>query len=180
MNETPFGDYAFNELKRIFGHDNVIREWSVAKNSQDAFTRDFYCPRVDYAVGPFNIDAMIDDNNRRINDTYQDHRELLRRLEHASNRVNEIEMTNPNPRCFLAIELENMRDPKHELGSLINASAIGKIGIVITENDVAFNSFVRIKKYLDYLLDVKKTRFAPKNILILRKQDFIDVLAREE
>jgi hypothetical protein len=167
------------ELEQIFGRHNVIKEWDVAKNSQDAFTRELYCPRVDYAIGPFNIDACIINNNRSINEACEKHGELLQRFKSVSDKADRILETNRNPRCFLAIELEDQTSRKHRLGSLINASAIGKIGIIVASNDSVFSSFVKIRNYLDFLLDVWKTRYAPKNVLILREGDFLEALKRE-
>jgi len=167
------------ELERVFGRHNVIEEWDVAKNSSDAFTRKLYCPRVDYAIGPFNIDAHIIDNNKSIIEASEKYGELVQRFKLVSDRANSILEANPNPRCFLAIELEDKTSRKHRLGSLINASAIGRIGIIVASNDEVFSSFVKIRSYLDFLLDVGKTRYAPKNVLILREGDFLEALKRD-
>lgn len=54
-------------LDRIFGNNNVVPEWSIAKNSKDIVTRNLYCPRVDFAVDPFNITSDRTRNNDVIN-----------------------------------------------------------------------------------------------------------------
>jgi len=55
------------------------------------------------------------------------------------------------------------------LGDIINASSIGKIGIIIPWDDKAFNAFERIKNYLDFIKTVKKTSYGPKNLLMIPK-----------
>ena len=50
----PEDDELLNLLKDVFGEEKVIRNQDVAKNSEDAYTRGIYVPRIDYAVGPFN------------------------------------------------------------------------------------------------------------------------------
>jgi hypothetical protein len=62
MNATEYQKALFEKLKCIFGDANIEKEWDVARNSQDDFTRDIYCPRLDIALGPFNIDKQIETN----------------------------------------------------------------------------------------------------------------------
>ncbi len=50
----PEDDELLNLLKDVFGEEKVIRNWDVAKNSEDAYTRELCVPKIDYAVGPFN------------------------------------------------------------------------------------------------------------------------------
>jgi len=103
----------FTQLKQLFGNENVIQEWDVAKNSQDAYTRELYCPRVDFAVGPFNIDANIDYNNMLIERAYQKYRRLLELLKSRSDSEDKTLEPNENPRCFLVIEVEDKSSRKH-------------------------------------------------------------------
>jgi len=166
----------FTQLKQLFGNENVIQEWDVAKNSQDAYTRELYCPRVDFAVGPFNIDANIDYNNMLIERAYQKYRRLLELLKSRSDSEDKTLEPNENPRCFLVIEVEDKSSRKHRLGSIVNASALGKIGIIVASNQRVFESLVKIRKYLEFLERVRKTRSAPENIIIITRENFRKIL----
>jgi len=166
----------FIQLKRSFGDENVIKEWDVAKNSKDAYTRELYCPRVDFAVGPFNIDANIDYNNKLIEESCQKYKELLELLKSRSDIKDKALEPNENPRCFIAIEVEHKNSRKHRLGSLVNASALGKIGIIVASNERVFTSFVKIRKYLEFLEQAKKTRNVPENVIILTRENFLKSL----
>jgi hypothetical protein len=170
----------FTQLKRVFGDKNVIKEWDVAKNSKDAYTRELYCPRVDFAVGPFNIDTNIDYNNRLIEESYQKYRELLELLESKSDIKDSALEPNKNPRCFIVIEVENKNSRKHRLGSLVNASALGKIGIIVASSDRVFTSFVKIRKYLAFLNQAQKIEIFPKNVMIITKENFMKSLSNAE
>ena len=63
-------DTIHNRLNEVFGQAHVHKEWDVAKDSQDNYTRKLYCPRIDFAVGPFNIDRNLDENNDRISQKF--------------------------------------------------------------------------------------------------------------
>lgn len=62
------------------------------------------------------------------------------------------------------------------MGSLINASGLGKIGIIVASSDQVFSSFVKIRKYLEFLERVRKTRSAPENVIIITREDFLKSL----
>jgi hypothetical protein len=167
-----------NRLSEIFGRANVISEWSVANNSQDDLTHRFYCPRIDIVVGPFNIDRQVWRNNARIIDAYQDNRPLFTLLQGASDVQNQALEHNDNPRCLLAIEIENRTGTKHRMGSILNASAIGAVGIMIVNNPKSFESMVKIREYLKYLNFVGKTNYNPQNIMILLSDNFYNIINR--
>jgi hypothetical protein len=154
-------------LSKIFGESSVDKEWDVAKNSQDEFTRNLYCPRIDIAVGPFNKTRDVEINIEGINNAHKQFRSFIGGL----NMISEVRLKacNENPRCFIAIEIEKRGTRKHMLGDIINASSIGKIGIIVPWDDKARNAFERIKRYLDFIKTVKKTSYSPKNLLIVRR-----------
>ena len=163
-----------NLLGQLFRKDNVIPEWDVAKNSMDAYTRSLYCPRVDFAVGPFNIDANVHQNQRLINEMYEKHMRFIEQLKSKSDKRSRELSLNKNPRCFLAIEIENKTSRKHRLGSLVNASVLGKVGIILAWNPKVFQSFVKILNYLEYAESVGKQRYGIQNALIVEKEDFFE------
>lgn len=169
-----------NLLCEIFGDDDVIPEWDVAKNSRDAYTRSLYCPRVDFAVKPLNIDANLDWNNEQINRTYNMFQWLIGELKSKSNKKRKNLELNENPRCFLVVEIENETDPKWLLGTIVNSSALGKVGIVIAWNPRVFRSLLRIVKYLEYIESVGKAKYSGfvRNVLIVKKEDFFEVCQR--
>lgn len=172
-------DEIVTRLKQIFGDSEVKPEWDVAKDSEDAYTRKLYCPRIDVAVGPFNIDRNIFFNNRRITEAYERHRTLIKRMKSVSDVPNQNMVLNENPRCFLAIEIENRSSRKHRLGSMVNASAMGKIGIILAANSSAFKSIVKIREYLKFVESVGKAKYNPRNLIIVLVDDFLDILEKK-
>jgi len=170
-----------NSLRRIFGENNIKKEWDVAKDGRDDFTRELYCPRLDIAVGPFNVDRNVNHNDMEIERTVRTHRNLISRMLRYSERrvgnINEfLRNKNENPRCFLAIEIENSGSSKHMLGNIANVSIIGSIGIVIPFNDKKLSLCKRIRKYIAFATDVGKIKTIFKNVLIINKENFLQVL----
>jgi len=165
-----------DKLRIIFGENNVISEWNVAKHSKDDLTRELYCPRIDIVVGPFNIDRNLDQNNALIQRAHEARRELIEAIKGRSDIRDEEFIPNENPRCLIAIELENKTERKHRIGNIVNASAIGRIGIIATNSEVEFGKMVKIRKYLDFLLAVGKTKYYPQNVMLIRAGDLADVL----
>jgi len=167
----------FNLLEEVFGQGNVLKEWDIAKNSRDALNRELqYCPRIDYAIKPLNIDGEIEHNNELINNSYKKYENLLNNLRDKSLGYG-FWTINMNPRCFLAIEYENKTTTKHRVGSLINAGAMGKIGIIVAKNAPTFNSYKRILSYLEYLEMHKKQKMV-NNFFVITINEFEESLRK--
>lgn len=62
---------------------------------------------------------------------------------------------NANARCLLAIEIETASTKKHNMGSIVNAAYLGRIGIAIGYSEKALKAFLRIVNCLGYF-SVKK------------------------
>ena len=166
-----------SKLRRMFGTNQVISEWNVAKDSRDALGRKLYCPRIDIAVGPFNIDGNVVRNREMIDNAYLRYENFICKLNSVSDGKISTEHLNKNPRCFLAIEIENTGTRKHRLGSIVNAAAIGKVGIIVTFTKESNNSFRKIRKYLQFIRNVKKiVEDISKNVIIISKNDFSNIL----
>ncbi len=171
----------FHELERIFGQDQVKSEWDVAKDSGDDFNRDLYCPRLDLAVGPFNITREIDHNTDAITKFISNNNELIKSLVRVA-EVQNIDVTdfetrfNHNARCGLAIEVENSGSSKIMLGDLLNASIMGAIGIVVPLNETNRRSFIRLVRFVDFAVKVGKTREIVSNVLIMDAHKFMQIL----
>jgi len=169
-------------LKDIFGECNVKKEWDVAKESEDDLTRDSYCPRVDVAVGPFNL-TRNGNNLRQIDEMIEQRRGFLKKLFEFSEIHSLVSrelgfekflnIRNENPRCLLAIEIENSGSSKHMLGNIANVSILGAIGVVIPFNDTKLKLCKRIKKYLKHAIIVKKIpKDIFRNVIIIEKNNF--------
>jgi len=167
-------DVAFRGLE-------VRRQWDVCKGSKDALRRRrprlYYCPKPDYAVGPFNTDGnRIDEVRREIDGTYARFETTIRRILSSDQWLNDFE-PNDNPRCFLAIEVEDRNSTKHRMGSILNACALGKVGIVIGANESTYRSLMRIREYLRLVEEFGKARLSPKNVAILTCERFRSALS---
>jgi hypothetical protein len=102
--------------------------------------------------------------------------EILRSLDNKIMKEFNESLLNRNPRCFLAIEIENTGTRKSRLGSIINASAIGKIGIVVAWNNEVLRELEKIEDYLRFLREVGKIPEAFRNVMFIRKDQFRHVL----
>lgn len=178
MNGKQYQGKIFKKLRKIFNHKNVKWEWDVSKDAGDIFRRqnnNSYIPRIDLAIGPFNIDRNVLKNIESINHQsgqYRFIKEFKEKL--GSNNLN------PNPRCLLAIEICFSGDSKRLLGDLTNASMMGLIGIVVA-NDIILPKINAIKGYVEKLVRVGK---APKalfsNLIILSVSEFNKLLRKQK
>jgi hypothetical protein len=168
-----------SQLKGIFGKRRVKSEWSVAKGSRDAWTRDLYCPIIDIAVGPFNTKRNVYVDREKINRAYLKYKYFAEKLQNATGTKIDDECLNANPRCLFAIEIENETDAKAMLGSIVNAAAVGKIGIMVAFNRKSYSYLIKLRKYLRFIKDVHKVQEdISKNVIIISKNEFAAILER--
>lgn len=156
------------ELKKLFsekfGRTNVKKEWRSDVDAEDWLRfGDIYAPRPDIAVGPFNIE--VGRNISEIEDVFHQKINFFNQLGISNFSFNE------NPRCLIAIEIENSNKGKHMLGNIINASLLGKVGIIVTLREEFFNEAKNICNYLNGAFERKKIGYNPSNIAIIRYED---------
>jgi hypothetical protein len=151
-------------LQRHFADVRV--EWSVVTNATDSMARDIarYAPRVDVAVGPFNVTPGPDDRIVAELLPHEFHARFVGRPE------------NPNPRCLLAIEVVFSGSSKHIMGDILNAGALGLYGIVIGTQSL-MPKIQRISAYLRRLDDLEKLPPLFRNVVLLSTAE-VDALSR--
>jgi hypothetical protein len=76
----------------------------------------------------------------------------------------------------LCIEIEDSGSRKHCLGNLVNASALGRIGLLIARSEKILRTFVRQRVYLRFLANVEKNSFRTDNALVLSAEQFDECL----
>jgi hypothetical protein len=180
IESKTFQHELYGKLGDKFPHSH--KEWRTFSD----FTH--YAPRVDIAIGPFSttefgnqrleIDETYMENSTWLHQLFDFHRENMANylIEYQLPDFDEIINFNNNPRCFLAIEIENKNSKKHVLGSIVNASSLGKIGIGIPMRDYTFRTFARILNYLSFLKNVGKNTFHTNNFLLIRKEQILSIL----
>jgi len=175
MTPKKYQPIAKRKLKKIYSE--VKTEWTSIRGDKN-----IYSPRVDLAVGPFAIDRRYeneyDDLMREskifIKSLIANHNENLRSfdLELEDNYFEKLFDFNRNSRCLLCIEIENKVSRKHLIGGLVNASALGRVGILIPWTPEKLKAFMKLRNYLKFLGQVDKNTFKTDNILILTKDQF--------
>jgi hypothetical protein len=169
-----------DNLKQVFNIDAIQEEWS---SMRDEYDLSIYSPRLDVTVGPFAT-------HERLGYVYDEMlrtpkvEEFVRKLVEY-NRIDlerygdgfvvpgqyeDIMYMNHNARCFMAIEIEHLVSRKHLMGGAINASALGRFGIVIPWSDEKLRAFVKLVRYLHYLRYAEKNTFDTSNLLIVTKE----------
>jgi hypothetical protein len=123
-----------------------------------------YAPRVDIAVGPFNITRGRNSKIPKTPIVPDKLRALFKDLD-----------PNKNPRCLLAIEVIYSGSSKHVLGDILNASALGLYGLVIGL-DTQMPKIRRIHEYLKTLADLEKIPWLFQNVVAISTAEFDDLL----
>lgn len=160
-------------LRKYFNPTLIKKEWDISKNATDIFRHRpaIYAPRLDIAVGLFNINRDNSEENKH--EIFLNKRKPL--IKKLLDRIDP-RFLNKNPRCLLAIEVSFSGTSKHFMGDLINASMMGLIGIVIT-NDKNEKKISKISKYLTALQGVEKLPFnLCGNVLIFHEEDLVSLI----
>ena len=178
------------------GYESQVRvPWSAFGGQG----RRIYSPKVDIAVGPFAIERRYEDEYDRMVNSY--HRlidtwiDMFRQnwqsviggrywrvsphspsvtpsgyrdfIEHGANR---------NARCFIAIEVENEKSRKHLMGSIINAGALGRVGILVAWQEKVLRAAIRMREYFDFLQEAEKRTFNMSDVIVLSRNQLADSL----
>lgn len=189
MNTIQYQSKLFQKLCEKFS--KVENEWTAFKNK----TANQYTPRVDIAVGPFNdIDDEIKSADRMLEYNKLVRSSLVKSfLQKAYNyhTINldlsmytsvapasfaEVIEYNRNPRCLIAIEIENKNTRKHIMGSIVNAASLGKIGIGVGFSSESTKTFLRIVNYLSRLKAVGKNAYDTANFLVLTREQMDELV----
>lgn len=166
---------AQKELKMLFskkfGKENVKSEWRSNASAEDWLKfGGIYAPRPDITIGPFNI--VEGRNTADIEAVFTQNSTFFNRLDLPNSS------TNKNPRCLIAIEIENSGSSKHMIGNIINASLLGKVGIIVTLRDKFYGEAERIYKYLEGAFERKKIELNPSNVVIKKYDELRRVLSQ--
>lgn len=164
---------AVRKLSQRFG-DACVEEWPAFTGAGRP-----YSPRLDIAVGPFAVEEL------KFGSKYDrlqiHHRAFLKTLwrYHEQNLVkynggmavpfDHAIGANHNARCFLAIEIENAVSRKHLMGGAVNATALGRLGIIVGWTDEKVKALVQLWRYLNYLGTHEKPTFPLANLFILSR-----------
>ncbi len=163
------------KLQGIYPDQDVEIEWTSIRGDSSV-----YSPRVDAAVGPFATENkhieeysnLLETSEDFIRKLIQKHNENLKSfdLDIDEHLFTILKHFNQNARCLLCVEIENKVSRKHILGGFVNASALGRVAILIPWTSEKLKAFVKLRNYLGFLASVGKNTFKTDNILILTRE----------
>lgn len=166
--------YRLNMLLEL----EIKKEWA---SMQEERALQIYSPRIDVAVGPFATEESLELTYNEILERWPVQQfirvlvEFNRQNLHqygdfvVPREYDQISHLNFNARCLLAIEIENKVSRKHLMGGAINASALGRLGIVIPWSEDKLHAFIKLVRYLHYLRNAQKNTFDTSNLLIVTR-----------
>lgn len=173
-------------LRRLF---NCIFDPPLPQEADwDPFleTYEISSPQFDYAVGPFTDDRVEFDDEYE--DLMDEHSRLFRLLTDTHNhniqdlhlvrplKFKEMRIHNHNPRALIVIDLVRKKSSKHILGSIINASFIGKVGILVAWDEDRLFTMKQQLDYIQHLYDMKIFGYKPRNLLIFDHNQLLEIL----
>jgi len=166
-------------LGRIFDGRRVCRQFSIDTNASDVFTSDAgYLPRLDLAIGPYNVTTDRERNAENIMAAANN--SFIREIITIAADQNSQFIENKNPRCLLSIEIEFSGSSKLIMGDFTNAGMMGHVGLIIgpSEGDM----MKRIICVQDYVKTLRNLDKAPPtlfmNVACLDGHKFLQILQR--
>jgi hypothetical protein len=154
MKEHEYQQRVKGHLEHIYSGEKVEMQWCPFKGEIKG--RRMYSPTSDVAVGPFATERrhetkyaeLLDKTRPFVEHLIQKHNQNVEEEEKTS--FGAIAHFNQNARCLLCIEIEESGTRKHCLGDLVNASALGRIGLLVACSP----KFLRIfgERYLNHIL----------------------------
>lgn len=175
------------------GYESKVRVPWTAFSGQG---RPIYSPNVDIAVGPFAIEERYEDEYERMVNSYRwlidTWIDMFRQnwqsvIGDRDWRVSPIpsgyrdfigHSANRNARCFIAIEVENKNSRKHLMGSIINAGALGRVGILVAWQEEVLRAAIRMREYFDFLQEAEKRTFNMSDVIVLSRNQLAASLGR--
>lgn len=177
MNTKEYQNEVATVLRDVFGKDLVKTEWdSVQHDGHTANHKSVYAPRHDIAVGPFNsyMDLDIGTDKTKSMQSHPFTKKLIKGAFQHRETLDKI--WNSISRCYLAIEIEFSGSSKSILGSIVNASVSGSIGIVIANKD-NLETADRICKYMMRLEGLERLEInALRNLIVFGENQFLELL----
>jgi hypothetical protein len=183
MNTREYQKTLFETFQVIFGEDQVKYEYDSAKSDVHfSKHKQVYWPRHDIAVGPFNSypDWDIGNDNTKLMQKHPFTKRLIRDESWMNKHIQRC--WNKFSVCYLAIEIELGRGKnksnslKHILGSVINASISGSIGIIVVDSDTSKKVY-RVYNYLRMLEDRERLKIVTlNNLIIIDESEFQTLL----
>ncbi|HEX9255180.1 MAG TPA: hypothetical protein VF938_06530 [Candidatus Angelobacter sp.] len=142
-----------------------------------------YAPRVDIAVGPFAMHGrFIEEYTALMHETRRFIESLITYHNHNAQGIGQpltfedILHFNENARCLISIEIEEGGSCKHCVGNLVNASSLGRVGLLVARTDKVLRRFLRQRAYFQFLEEVGKNTFKTANALVLSEAQFDECL----
>ena len=187
-----------SHLERIIKKKGYNPEIKTSWRAFAEYGRSMYSPISDIAVGPFAIhdrryeekyDEMVNAFAQLIGSWISGFKENWQRYYVTNRRYWRVPPGSPsvhedfvgysanrNARCFITVEIENRTTRKHLMGSIVNAGALGRVGILIAWKDEVLRAAIRMREYFDFLQQAKKRTFNMSSVIVLSKDQFIDCL----
>ncbi len=143
-----------------------------------------YSPRCDIAVGPFAFTCQYQEKYNTLLHN-QEIKSFLRTLLQGSENTGSRDVEdfilncgeqNRNPRAFMVIEVEgsSCRNGKLILGSMVNASIMGQVGIIVPYLE---NTTQRVQAYIKEMGDRQKTPRIFENLIVIKKEKLDKIIS---
>jgi hypothetical protein len=173
-------------LRRLF---NTVFDPPLPQEADwDPFLEDYEIssPQFDYAVGPFAKRKVVFDDEYE--ELMEEHDRLFRLLIDTHNhniqdqhllrplKFKEVRFHNQNARALILIDIVRKKNQNHILGSIINASLLGKVGIMVAWDEERFDAIKQQMDYVQYLYKMKLFGYKPRNLMIFDHNQLLEIL----